>query len=50
MPRLLDIPEENVEDYWRLFVNRRAYILQSLHPDDDGNYRYFRPKGRTAKS
>ncbi len=19
----------NVEDYWRLFVNRRAYVLQS---------------------
>ena len=45
MPRLLDVSEENVQDYWRLFVNRRAYILQSLHPDEDGNYRYFRPKG-----
>ncbi len=45
MARLLDVSEENVQDYWRLFVNRRAYILQSLQPDEDGNHRYFRPKG-----
>ena len=37
----------NVADYWHLFVNRRAYVLQSLraHPES-GRYYYFRPKVR----
>jgi hypothetical protein len=35
----------NVEDYWRLFVNRRAYVLQAMRPHpDSGRYYYFRPK------
>ena len=35
----------NVEDYWQLFVNRRAYVLQSKRPHpDSGRYYYFRPK------
>jgi len=35
----------NVEDYWQLFVNRRAYVLQSKRPhSDSGRYYYFRPK------
>jgi hypothetical protein len=46
MAQLLDVSAENIQDYWKLFVNRRAYILQSLHPDEDGNYRYYRPKKR----
>ena len=36
----------NVEDYWQLFVNRRAYVLQSKRPHpESGRYYYFRPKG-----
>ena len=36
----------NVEDYWQLFVNRRAYVLQSMRPHpESGRYYYFRPKG-----
>ena len=35
----------NVEDYWQLFVNRRAYVLQSKRPHpESGRYYYFRPK------
>ena len=40
-----------VRDYTRLFVNRRAYTLQSLrpHPESERHY-YFRPKAkRTGK-
>jgi hypothetical protein len=41
----------NVEDYWQLFVNRRAYGLQSKRPrPDSGRYYYFRPKaGRNGE-
>jgi hypothetical protein len=35
----------NVEDYWQLFVNRRAYVLQAMRPHpESGRYYYFRPK------
>jgi len=37
----------NIENYWQLFVNRRAYVLQSPRPHpDSGRYYYFRPKAR----
>ena len=45
MQRLrLDAPAGVVADYLRLFVNRRAYTLQSdrPHPGSDRHY-YFRP-------
>lgn len=36
---------EAVNDYWRLFVNRRAYTLQSMRPHSEtGRHYYFRPK------
>jgi hypothetical protein len=37
----------NIQNYWQLFVNRRAYVLQSKRPHpDSGRYYYFRPKAR----
>lgn len=38
----------NVADYWHLFVNRRAYTVQSTkaHPESGRHY-YFRPKNGT---
>ena len=34
-----------VQDYWRLFVNRQAYTLQSARPHPEtGRHYYFRPK------
>jgi hypothetical protein len=37
----------NIEEYWRLFVNRRAYVLQSMQPHpESGRHYYFRPKGK----
>jgi hypothetical protein len=36
----------NVKEFWQLFVNRRAYVVQSKRPHpDSGRYYYFRPKG-----
>jgi hypothetical protein len=33
-----------VTDYWQLFVNRRAYTMQSLRPHPEtGRHYYFRP-------
>lgn len=37
--------QEIVRAYWRLFVNRRAYTLQSIRPHPEtGRHYYFRPK------
>src|SRR3974390_3345171 len=36
-----------VEDYQKLFVNRRAYTMQSLRPHPEtGRHYYFRPNGK----
>ena len=38
---------EAVKDYVRLFVNRRAYTLQSIRPNpESGRHHYFRPKDK----
>lgn len=38
------ITPQLIEDYWRLFVNRRAYTLQSVRPQrETGRHYYFRP-------
>jgi len=40
---------ENVREYWRLFVNRRAYVVQSPRPHpESGRHYYFRPKAGKA--
>jgi len=45
MARQFRATAENVRDYWRLFVNRRAYVLQSTRPHpQSGRHYYFRPK------
>ena len=45
MPKRYQATSSNVEDYWQLFVNRRAYVLQSMRPHaESGRYYYFRPK------
>ncbi len=37
--------QDIVTAYWRLFVNRRAYTLQSMRPHPEtGRHYYFRPK------
>ena len=41
---LLKSPADVVEDYFRLFVNRRAYTIQSNRPHPrSGKYYYYRP-------
>jgi hypothetical protein len=41
----LTASQETVRAYWRLFVNRRAYTLQSICPHPHtGRHYYFRPK------
>ncbi len=45
MPKRYQATSTNVEDYWQLFVNRRAYVLQSMRPHaESGRHYYFRPK------
>ena len=45
MAKLHAATATNVEDYWQLFVNRRAYVLQAMRPHpESGRYYYFRPK------
>ena len=40
-----------VDDYLRLFINRRAYTLQSLRPDSEsGRHYYFRPTKKSNGS
>lgn len=43
---------EVVRDYFHLFVNRRAYVVQSMRPHpESGHYYYYRPKAKgTNKS
>src|SRR5260370_33911638 len=46
MPKRYEATSTNVEEYWQLFVNRRAYVLQSMRPHaESGRYYYFRAKG-----
>src|SRR6202050_1940041 len=45
MPKRYQATSTNVEDYWQLFVNRRAYVLQSMRTHaESGRYYYCRPK------
>lgn len=38
---------EVVKDYFHLFVNRRAYVVQSVRPHhESGHYYYYRPKAK----
>lgn len=44
MQKRSPIPPQVIEDYWRLFVNRKAYTLQSVRPQrETGRHYYFRP-------
>jgi hypothetical protein len=46
---LLKAPADLVEDYFRLFVNRRAYTLQSDRPHpESGRHYYYRPTDKTT--
>jgi hypothetical protein len=41
------IPPQAIQDYWRLFVNRRAYTLQSIRPHPETRrHHYFRPNDK----
>ena len=40
------VSRETADRFIKLFVNRRAYVLQSKRPHpESGRYYYFRPKG-----
>lgn len=40
-----------VKDYWRLFVNRRAFTMQSTRPHpENGRHYYFRPKAKGSET
>jgi len=43
----VDSLNEIVRDYFCLFVNRRAYTVQTAHPDPEtGRHYYYRPRAR----
>src|SRR5260221_14412631 len=45
MPMTMKAGREGVEDYFGLFVNRRAYVVQSMRPHaENGHYYYYPPK------
>ncbi|MHB8656204.1 MAG: TOTE conflict system archaeo-eukaryotic primase domain-containing protein, partial [Terriglobia bacterium] len=47
MEQRLTAKPEVVKDYFRLFVNRRAYTMQSMRPNTEtGKHCYFRPTGK----
>jgi len=49
MRLLLKASPELVKNYFRLFVNRRAYTVQSMKPHpESGRYYYYRPTEKAA--
>ena len=47
MSAVIKATPEVVQAYWQLFVNRRAYTMQSLRPHPEtGRHYYFRPSRR----
>jgi len=51
MEQLLKAGPEVVRDYFRLFVNRRAFTIQSKKPHaESGRHYYFRPKERGTEN
>jgi hypothetical protein len=41
---------ELVSEYFRLFVNRRSYTLQSMRPHpESGRHCYYRPKAKGSE-
>ena len=51
MAKELTAPLHVIEAYWRLFVNRRAYTVQSARPHHEtGRHYYFRPKEKGTRA
>lgn len=49
MASLLRVHPEHAKHYMHLFVNRRAYTLQSARPDpESGRHHYFRPRANRS--
>ena len=40
----LAVTDEMVDEYWRIFINRRAYLQQRHTPGDNGKFSYYAPK------
>src|SRR6516165_10178872 len=44
-PPVVPVTQENVRDWWALFVNRKAYTRQSTNPHPDtGRHYHYQPK------
>jgi hypothetical protein len=47
---VLEVTEQNITDFWNLFVNRKAYTRQSDRPSKDtGKFYYYPPRNRQTK-
>ncbi len=49
MTRRIRATDANVADYLQLFINRRAYLVQSLVPDRKGKHWYYRPRQKDER-
>ena len=44
-PPIVPVTQENVRDWWALFVNRKAYTRQSANPHSEtGRHYHYQPK------
>ncbi len=46
-PTIVPVTQENVRDWWALFVNRKAYTRQSANPHPEtGRHYHYQPKNK----
>ena len=48
-PPIVPVTQENVRDWWALFVNRKAYTRQSANPHPEtGRHYHYQPKNKDS--
>ena len=48
-PPIVPVTQENVADWWALFVNRKAYTRQSANPHPEmGRHYHYQPKNQDS--
>jgi len=48
-PPIVQVTQENVRDWWALFVNRKAYTRQSANPrPETGRHYHYQPKNKDS--
>jgi hypothetical protein len=48
-PPIVAVTQQNLRDWWALFVNRKAYTRQSTNPHPDtGRHYHYQPKNKDS--